>query len=587
MKTGIGVFLFFFILVYPAYSQTKASEKAYKKAISYFNKGKATEGFSSLQKSLKADSVNKKALYALGYYQFQSQQYDQARGAFDQLIRLYPRDTSFYHYRALTHLYTANYEAAEKDFKQALALDPANETTWNDLGYLYYQWGKLIEAAAALERSITIRPSRTAWYYKALLAYEQNDPAKARENLQKALQLDPQYPNALRLKATFLTEDKKYPEAAQIYESLLKTSEIEDGDFVDWGLLYYRQKKYEDALYYFTLPDSTNDANLLYYTALTHYRLQKYPEALKALTLATQQVDSTDEASAPVLYDRSIVKFQSNDRAGALRDFFRSVYLMPEIVQQKNQEGDTLDLLGNATLLLNRLYTRPQLDSVQLEGYYDRIESLMEGGLVDETTLQAANQVVVLDSLNADPYFLRARVYYFQGQYAQALKDMNKVLALKKNNFDDYEHYWRGLVYSAMDAYDNALPEYSSAIKMNPTEPTYYTDRALVLSAIGESAEALTDINRAMQLEKQNDNLYLVLIRASLLNDNGRYAQALQDCENVIAQQPENALAYCMRGYAHKGLNHPTQALADFTKALSLDPDLDEAHDGMEELAEY
>lgn len=584
MKACIGVFLFFFLLISPVYSQTKASEKAYKKAISYFNKEKSGEGFAWLQKSVQADSTNKKALYALGYYRFQAHEYEQARGAFDRLIRLYPKDTSFYHYRALTHLYTDNYSAAEKDFKQALALDGNDETTWNDLGYLYYQWGKNSEAAAALDRSVAIKPSRAAWYYKALLAYNLDDRKTAQENLQKALQLDPAYANGLRLKATFLAENKKYTEAAQIYEGLLKTGDIEDDDFLDWGLLYYRQKKYEDALYYFTLPDSTNDLNLLYYTGLTQYRLKKYPEALQLLTRATQQVDSTDEANAPVLYDRSIVRFQASDRKGALKDFFHAVYLMPEIVQQKNQEGDTLELLGNAAQLLNRMYTTAQLDSVRLLGYYDRVEALLETGNMSEDVLPAANQVVALDSAHSDAYFLRARVYYFQGKYAEALRDLNKVLELRKNNATSYEHYWRGLVYSAMDAYENALQDYASAIQKDPDEPAYYADRALALSVIGETTDALTDINRAIELEKQDDTTYLVLIRASMLNDDGQYTQALKDCEVVIARQPDNALAYCMRGYAHLGLKHTTQAMADFTKALSLDPDMDEAKAGLEEM---
>ncbi len=584
MKARIGVFLFFCIVFFPAHSQNKAAEKAYKKAISYFNKGNANEGFASLQKSLKADSTHQKALYALGYYQFQAHEYDQARAAFDRLIRHYPKDTSYYHYRALTHLYTDNYEAAEQDFQQALALDANSETTWNDLGYLYYQWGREEEAAQALDRSVAIKPSRAAWYYKALLAYNQDKSKEAREYLQKALQIDPNYPNGLRLKATFLGEDKKYTEATQIYENLLKAGEIEDDDFLDWGMLYYRQKKYEDALHYFSLPDTITDPNLLYYSGLAQYRLKRYPEALKLLSSATQQLDSTEEENAPILYDRSIVRFQANDRKGALTDFFRSVYLMPEILQQKNQEGDTLDLLGNAALMLNRLYKPSQLDSLQLLGYYDRVEAFVQEGVSDELTLLSANQVVKLDSAHSDSYFLRARVYYFLGENEPALKDLDKVATLKKNNLNSYEHYWRGLVYSAMDAYEKALKEYNSAIQQDPAEASYYADRALVFATMGKNTDALTDINRAMQLEKQEDSMYLVLIRASLLNDTGQYEQALKDCETVILQQPDNAMAYCMRAYAHKGLNHTTQALADFTKALSLDPELEEAKMGLEEL---
>ncbi|MDJ1499219.1 tetratricopeptide repeat protein [Xanthocytophaga agilis] len=584
MLQRIGILFIFSLFISTVYSQNKASEKAYKKAISYFNKGQAVEGFDYLQKALKADSTHKKALYALGYYQFQAQKYDSARMAFDRLIVHYPKDTSFYHYRALTRLYTEDYTGAEKDFQHVLSIDPKDETAWNDLGYLYYQWGKEKEANEALDRSISVRPSRSAWYYKALLAYEQDEKGKAKDYVQKALVLDPAYPNALRLNATLLAEDKKYPEAVKIYEGLLQAGEIEDEDFLDWGMIYYRQKKYEDALYYFDLPDSTDNVNLLYYKGLTQYRLKKYPEALTSLNQATQELDSEAEENAPILYDLAIVKFQAGSRKEAVEDFLHSIYLMPEIAQQRNQVGDTLELLGNAVLLLNRLYTPGQLDSVRIMGYYDRADALVEDGDIGEDALHSINQAISLDTLGSNAYFLRARIYYFQEKYAEALRDMNKVFLLKKNTLKSYEHYWRGLVYSAMDAFDNALTDYNKAIQLEPSESTYYADRALVLSAIGENSSALQDINQAMQLEKENDHTYLILIRASLLNDEGQYEQAIRDCDTVITAQPENALAYCMRGFAHKGLRQTPKALADFTKALSLEPDMEEAKAGLEDL---
>lgn len=582
----IRVLLFFLILFSAAQAQNKPSRKAYQKAVSYFNKGQMTQGFAYLQKSLQADPANKKALYATGYYQFQARRYDTARQSFDELIRLYPKDTVSYHYRALTHLYTDNYAAAETDMKQAIALDATDETTWNDLGYLYYQWAKPAEATAALEKSLAIRPSRTAWYYKALLAYDANDRIQAAENLQKSLQLDPQYANALRLKASLLAEDKKYAEAAAIYEGLLKSGDIEDDDFTDWGIIYYRQKKYDDALYYFSLPENTDEPNLQYYTGLTQFRLKKYAEARQTINQATRQLDSLDEENAPVFHDRAMVRFQANDRAGALRDFFRAAYLMPEIVRQRDRNGDTLDLLGNAPLLLNRLYAPRQLDSVCMAGYQDRVRAMLDEGEADAQTLESANQAIRLDTANAELYFLRAQTQYFLGSYSDALRDLGKVFLLKKNKVGGYEHYWRAMVYSAMENYEDALEGFNQAIRMDGQETAYHADRALTLAIIGRYGDALRDINRAMELEDDNEKTYLMLIRASFLNDTGQYAQALSDCEAVLVVQPANAVAYSTRGYAHKGLRHNAQAMADFAKALQLDPQLDEARTGLDELTE-
>ncbi len=585
MNVFFGVLVSILFVSVPTFAQNKVSEKAYKKAIASFNKGKAPEGFAYLRASLHADSTSKKALYALGYYHFQFKTYDSSQVVFDKLIRLYPQDTTFYQYRALTYLYTEHYEQAEMDLKKALSLDASNESAWNDLGYLYYQWGRTADAVTALDKSLSIKPSRTAWYYKALLAYDEETAIKAQEYLQNALTLDSQYPQALRLKATLLAENKKYSEASQIYEGMLNRGDIEDEDFLSWGMLYYWQKKYEDALHYFTMPEFTEDTELWYYTGLTQYQLKQYKAALESFKKATQTLDTLDESQASVFYNRAMVRFQNSDRAGALQDFFRAIYLSPELVAQKHQAGDSLQLLGNAGLMLNRQYTPTQLDSVQIAGYQDRAYAMLGEGIADNETMRLANMAIKLGPNEPESYFLRARISYFQGEPMAAMADMKKVFSLKEKNVSAYEHYWRGLVYSTMDAYENALQDFDHAIRMESSEPSYYIDRALVLAAIGNNSKALQDVNEAMKLENQgDDHSYLLLVRASLLNDMEQYTQAITDCESVLFLQPDNALAYCMRGYAYSGLNHKLKAQADFVKALQLDPEMNEAKDGLAQL---
>ncbi len=122
-------------------AQSKAAQSAYKKAVVYLNKGKTDKGINYLDKALQADSNYREAWYAKGYYAFEKADYPTAKVAFDRLIGLFPRDTTFYRYRALTHMYLDDYEASEKDLLAAMALDKTNPETYNDLGYLYYQWG--------------------------------------------------------------------------------------------------------------------------------------------------------------------------------------------------------------------------------------------------------------------------------------------------------------------------------------------------------------------------------------------------------------------------------------------------------------
>ena len=52
----------------------------------------------------------------------------------------------------------------------------------------------------------------------------------------------------------------------------------------------------------------------------------------------------------------------------------------------------------------------------------------------------------------------------------------------------------------------------------------------------------------------------------------GRFEDALQDVDRAIAQEPENAMAHCIRGIALKSLDRSAEALNSYWTALSLDP---------------
>jgi tetratricopeptide (TPR) repeat protein len=56
-------------------------------------------------------------------------------------------------------------------------------------------------------------------------------------------------------------------------------------------------------------------------------------------------------------------------------------------------------------------------------------------------------------------------------------------------------------------------------------------------------------------------------------SEQGDYAQAIADFTKAIELDPNNATAYFNRGLAQVNLGDPEQAIADFTKAIELDPD--------------
>jgi tetratricopeptide (TPR) repeat protein len=284
-----------------------------------------------------------------------------------------------------------------------------------------------------------------------------------------------------------------------------------------------------------------------------------------------------------LFYDRSVVRFGAGDKKGAVADLLKAAYLMPEVLQRRTAQGDTIELLGSAPLLLKGLYSQKQLETAIAAGYHDRAEAFLEKENGEPDALNAINQAINLDSLNAGSYFLRGRVQYLQGNFKNALRDLNTGFQLAKGKATADEFYLRGLTQYELEQFNAAYEDFSEAIRQNDKESAYYYDRAYAAIAMEDYEDALQDIDLAMKIEK--DDLSLLLVRAGLYNEIGRFKEALADCNQVLGADGENAMAYCIRGYANEKLKLKKQAIADYAKALQLDPQMQDAKIALEELA--
>jgi Flp pilus assembly protein TadD len=273
-----------FLLAYIWVLAQSAGKADYEKAIDFMNKGNSKQGFEYLNKSLASDPHYYDALYARGFYLFTQAQYGQAITDFDSLLTHYPQDTATYRYRGLSRMYLKNFPEAEKDLLTALSFDSTDHSIYSDLGYFYYQIMEYAVAKQFLDKSIQIKPSRFALYQKAQTHYSLNEFNQTLTALAPLLKENPKDADALRLQALVYLNTNKYPEAIKIYEQLLANGDIDEpDDFLNWGLTYYMQKKYVQALVYFTTPKKHTDAELYYYTGLAYYKLKNNKKALKAM----------------------------------------------------------------------------------------------------------------------------------------------------------------------------------------------------------------------------------------------------------------------------------------------------------------
>ena len=111
-----------------------------------------------------------------------------------------PKDSPMIHVRiGRQELGAGRLDAAEKEFRAALTLDPHNASAHRELAEIYRLRGRLDDAVEELQVSLAARDSAAVHTTLARIYLEQKKPDLARAEVEKAVRLAPNYPEAKEL----------------------------------------------------------------------------------------------------------------------------------------------------------------------------------------------------------------------------------------------------------------------------------------------------------------------------------------------------------------------------------------------------
>lgn len=547
-------------------------EVAYKKAIQLMDEGKAQEGYEYLNKAIGINPRFYDALYARSYYFMRDGKYTKAIRDYDLLILLYPNVASLYLYRGQAKFYQEDYQNAESDYRKGYQLDTTYVEIINALGSLYFVMDLYKDAEDYFNKSIKLNAGNVyAYYYRASTYYYTKRYKLALQDIETCLKLEPKDADAQRLKALVNLGMKKPKNAVAIYEKLQKNKvAFEEEDFYNWGLAYYQLRKYNRALFYFSMPQKHQNSNIYHYIGKTKYKLKDTRAALSYLNKAIKIAGKNNEISATVYYDRAVVQTRMRRRKQARSDFLQSIFLMPELVEDKSLKK-SLNLLGDAQVMLklDAKKEQPLLDSIRTQGYQVRAETLISSG-DSKNAFKELKNAIKLDVNNSYSYTLRGIAHAMRNAYNEAVQDFNKALKLAKNRNAEKTYYSRGLTYKELGMYKEAQASITQAIAVNNKVAHYYYDRAILEYEIRNIEGALKDINEAIRLAPDKHEYYTD--RALYLSENKQFKEALKDCNKVLKGDSNNIMAYYSRGIAYEGLTKYAEAVADFSKVLTVYP---------------
>ena len=153
-------------------------------------------------------------------------------------------------------------------------------------------------------------------------------------------------------------------------------------------------------------------------------------------------------------------------------------------------------------------------------------------------------------------------------RYQEAVKAFDKVISLKPE-FIHLAYYGKGLALAYEGELEAALASFELAIEIQPNFAPVFLHKSILLKKSNRLDEALIAINKAIASQEKNANLYNQ--KGVFLKDLKRYSEAEKALNQAISISPR-AIFYSNRGNLYSDQGKVELALADYSRAIEIDP---------------
>ena len=300
------------------------------------------------------------AIYKSACKLLDSAKYDDAITLLKKAIKIKPEYTEAFNKMAFAKIKIMDFKGAEKDVRKAASITPDNFDSQKILGIIYYETKRMKEAKATLDSAIKLNyTDPEIYYYQAKLMFDGKANQLALDACTRALDLNPNYLEAIFLKGEISFYMKVYAYSIKELSDVIKMmpannpnynaykirakARFEIGDFkgslTDWNIYLESFPSEEGALILrgackietndnsgaiadFDAAIEINQKNPVSYNyrGVAKGENKQFVEALKDLDYAIKL--KFDYAGAYV--NRAAIKFASKDKRGACDDLNRA-----------------------------------------------------------------------------------------------------------------------------------------------------------------------------------------------------------------------------------------------------------------------
>ena len=206
--------------------------------------------------------------------------YDDAMEIYNAITGMDDSNTDAYEMRGATEITQGDSDAADADFRKAIALSPKDYDRIISMYATMKQYGQEDAGKAYLSEAISSDPNMSD-YDKGRLSYYLEDYATAKACFE-ASQDKNDYRTTLMLGKTYIAQgDLNY--AADVYEAYIAADQTHAEIYNELGLCYLQLEEYEKALNDFQIGQKIDNngvmQDLLYNEIVAYEKLGQFPKA--------------------------------------------------------------------------------------------------------------------------------------------------------------------------------------------------------------------------------------------------------------------------------------------------------------------
>lgn len=413
------------------------------------------------------------------------------------------------------------------------------------------QWEKAIE----YYNKIVEQNPEEPWVYffrgyirQNYVPYRLQDDNTIFSDYSKAIEINPEFIDAYLERAKVYERKKHYDNAISDYSKVIEINPEFIDAYLERGNYYRRRKQFDNAISDYSKAIELNPENHEIYAVrggLYYYNQKKYDNAISDFN----KVIELKPESTFVHYLILRAHMEQGQYDNALAD------LSQELEASYDKPGNAIDIY----------------DYITTDNIFESLKTHFDSSSFYDDFLYIWKNTKTNVLKNAGEYFARGYIAFLNRHFDDAIPDFSKAIELNPDSFLYYE--FRGKAYEMINKCEKAILDYNKAIKLKPDAPIYYFVRGKAFVCKRQYENAISDYSKALELDPSPNYLYYES-RGDAYVKVDKYKEAITDYGKVIEMNPsyrglELSSIYNKRGDAYDEIDDLENACSDWKKACS------------------